>query len=424
HNVKFDLSFLKKQGILKQNKAIDTYEMAAVVLPAEGRYNLRALGQSLMVPMKATHRALDDTRVTQAIYHLMYQLILDLPINLLSEITRLGKNITWDGYLPFLWALQEKQSSSQSRDTLEYQNPLLSKSPPQEVAPLQPNPQLKELDIEEVSSILEPGGPFHKLFPEYEHRSEQTEMLKAAARAISEGRHYLIEAGTGIGKSLAYLIPSALWAVKNQQRVVISTNTINLQDQLITKDIPLLLETLDLKCKASVLKGRSNYLCPHHLESLRKSKPKSADEMRVLGKILVWLETSLSGDRGEINLNGPQERRIWNRISAEHEDCSTEGCLKRTGGRCPFYRARQAAHSSHLIVVNHALLLADVATGNRVLPEYDTLVIDEAHHLENATTNALSFYTSQSNLRRSLKTLGDQKKGILSWVISLGQNTL
>jgi DNA polymerase-3 subunit epsilon/ATP-dependent DNA helicase DinG len=249
-------------------------------------------------------------------------------------------------------------------------------------------------------------------------------MLKAAARAISEGRHYLIEAGTGIGKSLAYLIPSALWAVQNQQRVVISTNTINLQDQLITKDIPLLLETLDLKCKASVLKGRSNYLCPHHLETLRKSKPKNADEMRVLGKILVWLETSQTGDRGEINLNGPQERRIWNRISAEHEDCSTEGCLKRTGGRCPFYRARQAAHSSHLIVVNHALLLADVATGNRVLPEYDTLVIDEAHHLERATTNALSFYTSQTNLRRSLKALGDQKKGILSWVISLGQNTL
>lgn len=424
HNVKFDLSFLKKQGALKANKTIDTYEMAAVILPAEGRYNLRALGQSLSVPMKATHRALDDTKVTQAIYHRMYQIILEQPLGLLSEIVRLGKNITWDGYLPFLWALEEKQSTSQSKDTQEYQNPLLIKPPPREVAPLQPNTSIKGLDLEEVSSILEPGGPFNKSFPEYEHRSEQIEMLRAAARAISEGRHYLIEAGTGIGKSLAYLIPSALWAVQNQQRVVISTNTINLQDQLITKDIPLLLETLDLKCKASVLKGRSNYLCPHHLETLRKSKPKNTDEMRVLGKILVWLETSQTGDRGEINLNGPLERRIWNRISAEHEDCSTEGCLKRTGGRCPLYRARQAAHSSHLIVVNHALLLADVATGNRVLPEYDTLVIDEAHHLERATTNALSFYTSQTNLRRSLKALGDQKKGILSWVISLGQNTL
>ena len=424
HNVKFDLSFLRKQGVLKQNEAIDTYEMASVILPAEGRYNLRALGQSLSVPMRATHRALDDTRVTQAIFHLLYKIILEQPLSLLAEIVRLGKSTSWDGNLPFLWAYQEKLASTKTSKVQEYQNPLLFYPPPRETNPLQPNTSNKGLDLEEVSSILEPGGPFHKSFPEYEHRSEQIEMIRAASRAISDGRHYLIEAGTGIGKSLAYLIPSALWAVKNQQRVVISTNTINLQDQLITKDIPLLLDTLDIKCKATVLKGRSNYLCPHHLESLRKTKPKSPDEMRVLCKILVWLESSRTGDRGEINLNGPRERRIWNRVSAEHEDCSTEGCLKRTGGRCPFYRARQDAHSSHLIVVNHALLLADVATGNRVLPEYDTLVIDEAHHLESATTNALSFYTSQTNLRRSLNALGDEKKGILNWILTLGQNTL
>jgi len=386
HNVNFDLSFLKKQGVLKQNEAIDTYEMASVILPNEGRYNLRALGQSLSVPMRATHRALDDTKVTQAIYHLMYQIILEQPLSLLAEIVRLGKSITWNGNLPFSWAYQEKSANAKTSLVQEYQNPLLLYPPPQETDPLQPNTSIKGLDLEEVSSILEPGGPFHKSFPEYEHRSEQIEMIRAASRAISDGRHYLIEAGTGIGKSLAYLIPSALWAVKNQHRVVISTNTINLQDQLISKDIPLLLDTLDIKCKATVLKGRSNYLCPHHLESLRKTKPKNPDEMRVL--------------------------------------CSTEGCLKRTGGRCPFYRARQDAHSSHLIVVNHALLLADVATGNRVLPEYDTLVIDEAHHLESATTNALSFYTSQTNLRRSLNALGDEKKGILNWILTLGKTTL
>ncbi len=424
HNVRFDLSFLNKAGILKKNPVIDTYEMASVVLPAEGRYNLRALGQSLAVPMKATHRALDDTKVTQAIYHLMYQLILEQPLSVLAEIERLGKSARWDGYLPYSWALKEKKADSQTKKIPLYQNPLLSSPPREEPDPLQLNNSTKALDLEETASILGPGGPFHKSFPDYEHRSEQIEMLRAAARAISDGRHYLIEAGTGIGKSLAYLIPSATWAVKNQQRVVISTNTINLQDQLITKDIPLLLETLNLQCRASVLKGRSNYLCPHHFESLRKSKPKNSDEMRVLGKIIVWLETSQTGDRGEINLNGLRERRIWNRISADHEDCSTEGCLKRTGGRCPFYRARQEAHSSHLIVVNHALLLADVATGNRVLPEYDTLIIDEAHHLESATTNALSFYTSQSILRRSLNSLGDEKKGILGWIISLGQKTL
>lgn len=424
HNVTFDLTFLRRDGGLKKNPAIDTYEMASVILPSEGRYNLRALGQVLGVPMRATHRALDDTKVTQAIYQIMFGMIQDLPLATLGEIVRLSPGATWGGNLPFKWAFEDKRRKNPSGAEEPYQNPLLAQEPPMELKPIDPKETIKGLDLDEVSAVLEPGGPFHKSFPDYEHRSEQLEMLRSASRAISEGRHYLIEAGTGIGKSLAYLIPAALWATKNQQRVVISTNTINLQDQLMSKDIPLLLDTLDLKCRATVLKGRSNYLCPHHLEILRKSKPKNPEEMRVLGKVLVWLESSLSGDRGEINLNGPQERRIWNRISAEHEDCSTEGCLKRTGGRCPFYQARQRAHSSHIIIVNHALLLADVATGNRVLPEYDTLIIDEAHHLESATTNALSFYTSHNLLRRSLSTLNDKKSGILNWVLSLGEKHL
>lgn len=424
HNVGFDLSFLREEGAFHANPPLDTYEIAAVILPGEGRYNLRALGQVLGVPKRANHRALDDTLVTLSILKIMYDVILELPLSTLAEIVRLSDQTNWKGSLAFMWALEQRTKENRNAPIEEYQNPILSQPPPQEFEPLEPVEKIQKLDLEEVTAVLEPGGPFHKTFPNYENRSEQLEMLRAATRAISEGRHYMIEAGTGIGKSLAYLIPSTLWAAKNKNRVVISTNTINLQDQLISKDIPLLLETLKLDCKATVLKGRSNYLCPHHLESLRKSKPKNADEMRVLGKILVWLESSQTGDRGEINLNGPRENRVWNRVSAEHEDCSTEGCLKRTGGRCPFYQARQRAHSSHLIVVNHALLLADVATGNRVLPEYDTLVIDEAHHLESATTNALSFYTSQYLLRRSLDTLGDEKGGILNWILKLGKETL
>lgn len=424
HNIGFDLSFLHEAGAFKANPSLDTYEMASVILPGESRYNLRALGQVLGVPRRATHRALDDAQVTLAILKIMYGQICQLPLPTLAEIVRLSEGIPWKGALPFGWALEAGKQEHKTSSIEPYQNPILSQPPPPEFNPLESKEKIQGLDLEEVSAVLEPGGPFHKSFPDYENRSEQLEMLRASARAISEGRHYLIEAGTGIGKSLAYLIPSALWASSNQHRVVISTNTINLQDQLISKDIPLLLKTLKLDCKAAVLKGRSNYLCPHHLETLRKSKPKTIDEMRVLGKILVWLESSQSGDRGEINLNGQPENRVWNRVSADHEDCSTEGCIKRTGGRCPFYQARQRAHSSHLIVVNHALLLADVATGNRVLPEYDTLVIDEAHHLESATTNALSFYTSQSLLRRSLSALGDENKGILHWVLSIGKDHL
>jgi DNA polymerase-3 subunit epsilon/ATP-dependent DNA helicase DinG len=141
------------------------------------------------------------------------------------------------------------------------------------------------------------------------------------------------------------------------------------------------------------MKGRSNYLCPRRLEIMRHRGPQNADEMRVLAKVLVWLPTSETGDRNEINLNGPSEREVWSRLSAEDDGCTTDNCLKRDG-ICPFYRARMAAQNAHILIVNHALLLADVATGNKVLPEYDYLIVDEAHHMEEATTNALSFRTT------------------------------
>lgn len=429
HNVKFDLSFLHKHGILTANESIDTYEMAAIVMPSADRYNLSALGHEMQILHQATHRALDDAQVTRAIFLDLYAQIAKLPLSLLAEITRLGRNIAWGGKWPFRQALryrlEEEASSSGVKTTPPpYKNPLYAIPAPEEFPPLENVEHPQSIDIPETAAILEPGGAFFNHIPSYEHRPEQVEMLRTTAAAISEGRHLLIEAGTGIGKTLAYAVPAALWAMKNQDRVVISTNTINLQDQLINKDIPDLKEALDIDLRATVLKGRANYLCPHNLEALRKRGPNNADEMRVLGKILVWIERSQTGDKGEINLNGTREERVWRRVSADNEGCSAGGCRKRTGGRCPFYRARQDAHTAHLLVVNHALLLADVATGNRVLPAYDTLIVDEAHHLESATTNALSFYGSHANVRRALDAIGDERKGALGWLMDFGEELL
>jgi len=213
-------------------------------------------------------------------------------------------------------------------------------------------------------------------------------MLRAVTRAFSNGHHLMVEAGTGTGKSFAYLVPAALWATQNNLRVVISTNTIALQEQLINKDIPDLRHALGLDLRSVVLKGRGNYLCPRRLDSLRQRKPETADEIRVMSKVLVWLSQGGSGDRSEINLNGPYEREVWSRLSADDEGCKAEVCMARTGGACPFYRSRLAAQSAHLIIVNHALLLADVVTNSRVLPEYSYLIVDEGHHLEAATTGA------------------------------------
>ncbi len=426
HNVRFDLSFFTKFRLFNSNEAIDTYELSSVFLPTASRYNLGALCQILNVLLPATHRALDDARATRAVYLRLLEIAGELPLSLLAEILQLADQIEWDASYPIRQILRDH-----SRDTIEPtqgKNVLLKSltknASRQYLGTLKPEEKFIPLDIDDISSLLEQGGLFSKYFPNFEYRPQQVEMLREIAKALSQGNHLMVEAGTGVGKSMAYLIPSAIWAIQNGARVVISTNTINLQDQLINKDIPDLLNATNMDLRAVVLKGRSNYLCPRRLMNFLRRTPEKKEEVRVIGKILVWLQSSGSGDRSEINLNGPVERIVWDRISAEDEGCSTENCIKKTGGNCPFYQIKQAALSAHIIIVNHALLLADVATGNRVLPEYDYLIIDEAHHLEDATTDALSFHISQTDLDWMFRELGGRTGGGLGWVLSAVQGIL
>jgi DNA polymerase-3 subunit epsilon/ATP-dependent DNA helicase DinG len=429
HNVRFDLSFLNRYEIFINNHALDTYDLAAVLIPDAGRYNLGALGQILAIPLPATHRALDDARLTQAVYTRLVDRAMDLPIDILAEIVRLGESLDWGAGWVFKEALKLRSrepigARRGKRADHAISGPLFTKPGAAHQELLAPTDEVVPLDIEEAASILEHGGAFSRHFPQFEHRPQQVELLRAVAMALSEGHHLLAEAGTGTGKSIAYLVPAALWALQNNTRVVISTNTINLQDQLINKDIPDVQEALGLDIRATVLKGRGNYLCPRRLEALRRRGPETAEEMRVLAKMLIWLEESEVGDLSEINITGPAERAVWQRISSDDEGCSTETCVRRMGGICPFYRAHQAAQSAHIIIVNHALLLADVATGNRVLPDYDYLIVDEAHHLESATTNALSFRVTQPEIERTLRELGGSKAGLLGRILVAAQDLL
>ena len=422
HNVRFDLGFLQRHGVLRNNAVVDTYELAAVLMPSASRYNLGSLGQILGILIPNSHRALDDSRLAHAVYMELYAKALALPVKLLAELVRHAEPLQWDGgwFLQQVLRARSHQpiQASQVRDTgLHTFFALDSHDLMSHV--LQPQDPPIPLDPDEVASLLEFGGPFSQYFNNYEYRSQQVDMLRSITTAFSEGYHLMVEAGTGTGKSFAYLVPSALWALQNGSRVVISTNTIALQDQLIQKDIPDLRAALGLDVRAAVLKGRSNYLCPRRLESLRHQGPNTAEEMRVLGKVLVWLQEGGQGDRNEINVNGPQERQVWSSISAEDEGCKAEVCMERTGGACPFFKARMAAQSAHLLIVNHALLLADAVAGNRILPEYEYLIIDEAHHLEDASTNALSYRVTQPDLARLLRELGSTSSGILGRLFTL-----
>lgn len=426
HNVRFDLSFLRKQKILEFNDTIDTYELAAVFLPTASRYNLGALGQLLSIPFPATHRALDDARVTRVVYEKLIHKAAGLPIELLAELVRQSERTEWIGSFALQQVLRARSREPiQSRKVLHVSSgPLFDKPSGKLVINAEPDSNNADLNPDEVAAMLEHGGPFAKFFDAYEFRPQQVEMLKSVARSFSEGQHMLVEAGTGTGKSFAYLVPAAMWAIKTNTRVVISTNTINLQDQLINKDIPDLREAIGVDLRATVLKGRSNYLCPRRLEMLRQRGPDTAEEMRVLGKILIWLHEGGTGDRNEINLNQSPEWDVWLRISAEDEGCKSETCISRTGGECPFYRSRQAASISHLIVVNHALLLSDVAAGSRILPEYNYLIIDEGHHMEDATTNALAFKVNQFDIDRLIHELGGPNSGLLGRFLVQFQGSL
>ncbi|MCX6025168.1 MAG: exonuclease domain-containing protein [Chloroflexi bacterium] len=419
-SIGFDLGFLQRHGLFKFNPAYDTYDLAAVLLPTAPRYNLGALASTLGVILPATHRALDDARATRAVFLRLLELAAELPLDLVAELVRLSQNLEWGGGQPLEDVLGERLREGEAVGPLAA--PALFNLPalrPSEAPDLSPASEPSPLNIDEVVATLDDGGALAARFPGYERRTQQLEMTAAVARALSDGRHLLVEAGTGTGKSLAYLVPAVHWAVRNGCRVVVSTNTINLQDQLIHKDVPDLRAALNLDFRAAVLKGRANYLCPRKLEVARRRGPETTEEMRVLGKTLVWLRQTTTGDRGELNLGGPAERMAWDRLSAQDEPCTLETCQTLGHGMCPFYRARVAAESAHVLIVNHSLLVADIAAENRVLPEYDYLIVDEAHHLEGAATDGLAFHLTQPDFDRVLRELGGSRGGLLGALTTL-----
>jgi len=426
HSVGFDLNFLRRHSLLLENKALDTFELASILLPHAERYSLGALSHLLGIELKQAHRALDDAQATYHLFQALLRRAAELPPRTLKEIIGHSERARWPAVGFFRHALEEAASRPPDRRATPRaeaapEGPLFAAAA--KARPLQPADEKTPLDLDELAALLEESGPFAAHFPGYEQRPQQVAMLRGVARALNRSAHLLAEAPTGVGKSLAYLIPAVHWATQNGERVVISTNTINLQEQLYHKDLPDLARALPLQFRAAVLKGRSHYLCPARLQALRRRGTNSPDQARVLAKILVWLPETTNGDGDALFLPNPVERTIWRQLSADYEGCNLERCRHFHQGNCYFYHARRAAESAHLIIVNHALLLADVTVQNRALPEYKYLIVDEAHHLEAATTSGISFETDRARLRRLLSQAGQvdpsgRVTGLLADVIS------
>ncbi len=413
HYVDFEYSFLQRHGLLLNNPPIDTFQLASILLPKAVSYGLADLARVLGIELSDHHRALPDATAAKDLFLALVERGLQMDLAVLQEINRMAAHSRWRLQQVFLDLERERARTAFASNIREQ---LLAKGNLDEAAlglvldhrelmePLHAADSRVPLDENELAGLLGPDGLFAQRFPGYEHRPQQIEMLKAVVRAFNDGGQALIEAGTGIGKSLAYLLPAIHFAVRNGRRVVVSTNTINLQDQLCIKDIPDLRKVLPIEFRTALLKGRSNYLCLRRLGLFRRSDSLEEQEAQVLAKILAWLPVTETGDSAELALR-EHEFSIWLKVQAEQETCLGDRCPHLRKGRCFLYRARSRAEAAHIIVVNHALLLSDMMVANRVLPEYHHLIIDEAHHLEARATEQLGFAVNRFQAQSLLSGL-------------------
>jgi Rad3-related DNA helicase len=265
------------------------------------------------------------------------------------------------------------------------------------------------VSLAKVEEIFSPQGSLSRvLAPGFEWRPQQAEMAVSVYRTLKSGGRLLVEAPTGVGKSLAYLVPGILWAFEARRPLVVSTYTRNLQDQILDNDLPRVRRLIDREIRAVVLKGRANYLCrarwEQYLEEMRGTV-EGGDLERVLGG---WARATETGDLSEVQIPpgraGAIVQAALPRIASEGRFCAANRCTAESG--CFFRRSRDQARDAALIVVNHSLLLIDLFSGLAGLPEWTSVVIDEGHHLPPLAVEQLSFSVSEDGLDSVLKGLG------------------
>ena len=249
-------------------------------------------------------------------------------------------------------------------------------------------------------------GKIHQKIKKFEPRKEQYKMSKYIEKCMNENKKLIIEAGTGTGKTIAYLLPTLLYALKNNLKLIISTNTINLQEQLINKDIPLVKKIIGEDFTYEIVKGRGNYLCKRKLKNINvieneQDTEEEKKEKKILKSILEWDEVTETGDRSELKYEVPNY--IWEKVN-----CEADLCTSSRSSDCYFFKARKKIGNANMLIVNHHLFFADLAIRNEIgfnteysiLPNYDIVVFDEAHNIEDTARNYFTYEVSRYTLGR------------------------
>jgi ATP-dependent DNA helicase DinG len=431
-SIGFDLDMLSAAGLVFQNRRYDTFEMATVLLPELPTYDLGTIARALGVPASSRHRAVADAETAMHVFARLLKRVEefdDPTLTRMVELTRISKSSL--NHL-FAGLLRERRDETEGFGGSSIGAAMLAKlgnatSASPEAAflasrsrPQKLEPTGVETDISEavLHDALASDGPVATAMPGYEVRPQQLDMMLQVARTINDGGQALIEAGTGTGKSLGYLIPAALHAVVQGDPVVVSTATIALQDQLMNKDVPALREAARVAARndpasalarlehlnVAVLKGRANYLCLRRWFLAQREPISGSSQAQMFAKVTAWLQSTETGDRAELRLS-QDEQAHWPRLAEEEGSCVPSQCVFHRRNQCFLFRARAEAEASHIVIVNHSLLLTDLLRGRSVIPAYRHLIIDEAHHLEGEATNQAGFSVSRAQAVELLRRI-------------------
>ncbi|UOQ42737.1 ATP-dependent DNA helicase DinG [Halobacillus salinarum] len=406
HNIEFDLSFINEEFKLSglsplHNPVVDTVELARIMLPSASSFKLGQLAQELGILHGTPHRALADAQVTSSLLQYLLEKMRKLPERTLIHLLKVESKLKSNLYGLLKDAIDVHRYESSDFKEFELWQGIPVRQVPTSI--LSNASQLTGFQ-EWIAHAYEAPKGLSSLMNDYEPREGQKRMSQAVYEAFTQNKHAFIEAGAGAGKSVAYLLSALYYACNHKERVVISTHTTSLQQQLLKEEIPKVEKLFNRKVNAAVFKGKSHYISLSHFSyELERSHQDNYDEALTKAILLVWLTETVTGDADEIQLPSSGQQ-FWHKVSAEQAaripSVSSE--------QYSFYRlALMKAEQADLIITNHSLFCMDLMSEEERLPEYARAVIDEAHHFESIASRQFGLQFSYTELQRQLSQFNE-----------------
>jgi len=409
HNATFDRTFLERGGCgpsRLRGAWIDSLEIARIALPRMRSHRLADLARAFGVPEGRSHRAPDDTEALFHVWRIALTALSDLPPAVLHELGRVSAATPgWSASAIFTHLAAGV--SARPFDLRQLRTDRLRAERHQALADAC-EIELTAPEPAEVLGEFGPDGVVGRMYEAYETRDEQARMAEAVLDAFSSSRCAAVEAGTGVGKSVAYLVPATRFALRNGVPVGVATKTNTLMDQLVHRELPRLTEALGDGLRFTALKGYEHYLCLRKLQRLLGDPPADTETIAALAMLLAWTAQTSWGDKEAINVHWPPALRA--QVLASVSDCTKKRC-RFFPNHCYLHGVRRRAGAAHIVVTNHALLFRDLTTDGGILPPIRHWIVDEAHAAEAEARDQLSVGTSHAELRGILGGLHAKGRG-------------